>query len=190
MTGKKTHDLGPWEWDISVPIFRNGVILRQLALAVGLPFGALVLFLLYLAGKTRDTGAYYALALIGGLFLLTCLLIMAVYGGKYDAAFLVDDKGILCRTRKSQAKANTVINGLAVLLGFFARVPAAAGAGLLAQSRQTVFLRWRDIRKVTYRPQQHVIHVRGGLTESVAVFCTEDNYGEIAALVAARCPGK
>jgi len=190
MTEKKTHDLGPREWHISVPIFRSGVILRQLALAVGLPFGTLVVFLLFLAGKSSDQGAYYALALIGGLFLLTFLLIMAVYGGKYAAAFLVDDKGILCRTQKSQVKANLIINGLAMLLGLLARVPAAAGTGLLAQSWQSVFLRWSDIRKVTYLPQQHVILVRGRLTESIAIFCTGDNYGEIAAIVAGRCPGK
>lgn len=158
--------------------------------SVGLPFGTLVVFLLFIARKSSGPGEYYALALIGGLFLLTFLLIMAVYGGKYDVAFLVDDKGILCRTQKSQAKANAIINRLAVLLGLFARVPAAAGAGLLAQSRQSVFLRWSDIRKVTYRPQQHVILVRGGLTESIAVFCTGDNYDEIAAIVAGRCHGK
>jgi hypothetical protein len=34
------------EWMISVPIFRNRVILKQLGLAIGIPCGAVIIFLI------------------------------------------------------------------------------------------------------------------------------------------------
>ena len=40
------------QWDISVPIFRNKLILKQLGLALGLPFGILILILIYVHDVT------------------------------------------------------------------------------------------------------------------------------------------
>lgn len=33
-------------WELRVPIFKNSLILKQMGLAIGIPFGALILFLL------------------------------------------------------------------------------------------------------------------------------------------------
>jgi hypothetical protein len=58
-----------------------------------------------------------------------------------------------------------------------------AGAGVLAQSRQEVFLRWNRIRKVEYKPRSRTILLRGSLTESMALICKEDNYAQNEKLV-------
>ena len=57
--------------------------------------------------------------------------------------------------------------------------PAAAGAGMLAQSRQEVFLRWNHITKVKYKPKSRTILLRGGWTEQIALFCADENYPQI-----------
>lgn len=162
------------QWQISVPIFKNTVILKQLGLAVGIPFGLVALVIGLVAGKSSYT--LYALGLIAALLLLTWLLIMALYRGKYDVEFRLDDKGALCRTQAKQKKKNRVVNTLTVVLGLLSGKPAAAGARMLAQSRQDVFLRWSRMTKVKYKPKSCTILLHGGFAEQIALFCTPENY--------------
>lgn len=165
------------EWKISVPIFRNTVILRQLAIACGIPFGLVALVIGFASGKSVYT--LYGLGLLIALIFFAWLFIMAVHGGKYEAEFVLDSKGVLCRTQAKQAKKNRIINALTVVLGLLSGKPAAAGAGMLAQARQEVFLRWNRVRKVSYNPRSRTILLRGGWTENVPLFCTKENYSRI-----------
>lgn len=164
-----------------MPIFRNAIILRQLGLAIGIPFGVVVIVIGLTSGKSVYT--LYALGLIGALLFLTWLFIMVFYGGKHEAAFVLDDKGALFRTQPGEAKKNRIVNTLAVLLGLFSGSPAAAGAGMLAQSRQQVFIRWSRVTRVKYAPRSRTILLRGGWTESVGIFCHEHNYAAAEQLV-------
>lgn len=165
------------EWKISVPIFRDPVIVKQLGIAIGIPFGLVALVIGLASGKSVYT--LYGLGLIGALLLFTWLFIMVVYRGKYEVEFLLDDKGAFCRTQVKQAKKNRLVNTLTVVLGLLSGKHAAAGAGILAQSRQEVFLRWSHVRKVKYKPRSCSILLRGGWTENIALFCTRDNYVQI-----------
>lgn len=165
------------QWKISVPIFRNSIILKQLGIAIGLPFGIVAFVVILLSGKSVYT--FYALALIGLLLFSTWLFIMIVYRGKYEAEFVIDTREALYRTQAKQAKKNRVVNTLAVLLGLLSSKPSAAGAGLLAQSRQSGFLKWSRVTKVKYKPRQKTILLRGGWMEQIALFCTQENYPQI-----------
>lgn len=168
-------------WEISVPIFKNTVIWKQLGLSIGIPFGLVALVIALVSGRSRDT--LYALGLMATLLILTWLFIMAAYQGKYEAEFVMDGKGVLCRTGAKQAKRNRVINTLVLIFGLLSGRPAASGAGMLAQSRQEVFLRWNRITKVKYKSQSHTILMRGGWTEQIALFCTNENYEQVEAFV-------
>lgn len=175
------------QWKIGVPIFKNQLILRQLALAVGIPFGLLVFFI----GLTWDGtgGSKYALFVIALLMGMTWLFIQGVYGGKYEAEFRIDDKGILCRTQSDQRKKNGIINGLTIILGFLSKKPGLAGVGFLAQDRQEVFLRWKQVQKVSYHPESRTILIRGGWLESFALFCTEENYEKVQKIIQLKVGG-
>jgi len=173
-------------WEISVPIFKNTVILKQLGLAVGIPFGLVALVIVIVSGISRDT--LYALGLIAALLILTWLFITAAYRGKYEAEFVLDGKGVLCRTQAKQARKNRIINTLALIFGLLSGRPAAAGAGVLAQSRQQVFLRWNRITKVKYKSQSYTILISGGWTEQIALFCTDENYEQVEAFVRRNIP--
>ncbi|MDX9872117.1 MAG: hypothetical protein RBT41_06835 [Clostridia bacterium] len=162
------------QWRVSVPIFRNTVILKQLGLALGLPFSLVALIITFTSGRSVYT--LYALGLIGALLFLTWLFIRVVYDGTYDVEYILDDQGVLCCTQARQAKKNRVINALTVILGLLSGKPAAAGAGMLAQARQEVFLKWNRVRRITYKPQSRSILLRGGWMENIALFCTEENY--------------
>jgi len=182
---EKNKDSGErLQWRVSVPIFRNTVILKQLGIAIGIPFGLVALIIMVTSGRSVYT--LYALGLIGALLLLTWVFIMAVYGGKYDVEYILDERGVLCRTQARQGKKNRLINTLTVVLGFLSGKPAVAGAGMLAQARQEVFLKWSDIRKVMYKPRSRTILLRGGWKEHIALFCTEENYFMVEQIVMIR----
>ncbi len=172
------------QWKHSVTIFANTVILKQLSIAVGIPFGLLALILALATGQA--VYALYILGILAGLMALTWLFFQVVHRGKYDVEFTLDESGALCRTQAKQARKNRIVNGLTVALGLLARRPAIAGAGLLAQARQSEFMRWSRIRKVKYLPRQNTILLRGGFGEQMALFCTRDNYAEVERIVKAK----
>lgn len=172
------------QWQVDVPIFRNPVILKQLGLAIGIPFGLVALVIGLGSGKSVYT--VYGLGLIAALLLLSWFFIMVVYRGRYEAEFVLDPTSVLCRTRAKQAKKSRVINTLAVVLGLLSGTPAAAGAGMLAQSRQEVFLRWDQVTKVKYKNRCRTILLRGGFAEHIALFCMDENYHQVKETVRLR----
>jgi len=169
-------------WEIRVPMLRNPVIVRQLGLAIGVPFVLLALLLALISGQA--VYALYGLGLMVAMWLLAALVILVIYGGRYEVAFELDDKGVVCRTQARQRNTNRVINGLTVVLGALAGKPALAGAGMLAQSRQQESLRWSRVRSVRYYRQSKTILLRAGWLEPLALFCTDDNYERVCEMVA------
>jgi len=164
------------EWNISVPIFTTPVIVKQMAVAIGIPFGIVILFLLVMSDDEDRIYALYGVGLILMLLFLTFVLILLIYGGRYTAQFIVSGKGIGCYTYGRQRKINRFLNGLTVFLGLIGKNPTAAGAGMLAQSRQSIFLPWKEVKKVKYRKKQKTIILCGGFGRNIAVFCTTENY--------------
>lgn len=175
-------------WEIRVPIFKNSVIIKQLGLAVGIPFGLVALLVGLVSGRSVYT--LYALGFMAAALILAWLFIMVAYRGKYEAEFVLDNKGVLCRTGAKQTKKNRVINTLTVILGLFTGRPTIAGAGVLAQSRQEVLIGWSRVTKVKYKPKTHTILLRGGLTEQIALFCEPENYPEAEHFVKNKLVGR
>ncbi len=169
------------EWSVKVPIFKNVIILRQLGVAIGIPFGILILVIIAITKEIRDT--LYALGLILALFILTFLFIQIVYRGNYELSYLINADGIYSYTQGKQNKKNNIINLLTVIMGFLSRQPTVAGAGVLAGSRQKVMIRWKNIKKVKYDPKSHTILVFAGLGETIGVFCTKENYRAVENLI-------
>jgi len=77
---------------------------------------------------------------------------------------------------------------LTITAGFLSGNFSAAGAGFLAQSKQDVFIRWRNIKKVKYLPASNTVMLRGGLTENIAVFCTPENYADVETYIRSSLP--
>lgn len=168
---------GKMSWSISLPIFKNTVVLKQLALAIGIPFAVVAMILVVASGD--GVYALYGLGLIGALLFFTWLFLMVVYRGKYEMDFILDSEGALYRTQTGQAKKNRIVNTLAVVLGLLSGKPVAAGAGMLAQSRQEVLLRWNRITRVGYKPRSRTILLRSGPMDNIALFCSAENYSAV-----------
>lgn len=177
---EKIENIG---WNIRVSIFRNSIILKQLGIAIGVPFGLLILFLIIVK-------AIYALIIIAALFLFTFLFILVLWGGKYNVDFELNKTGIHSFTHKRQAKQNFIINNVTMVLGFLSGKPAVSGAAMLAQSRQYVSIKWSSIRKVRFLPDKRVVMINAGFAANIALFCTLENYEVVESLIKARLKGK
>ena len=171
-------------WETEVSIFRNPLIIKQLLIAIGIPFGLVVMVMTLTAGSQRGVYFLYGLTLIAALFLLTALFLYALYGGKYAVGFVLDEKGIRCYTQTKHAKRNLMVNNLTVVLGFLTGKFTAAGAGMLAASRQDVTLRWNRIVSVKHYAASQTILVSAGYLDNSAVFCTPENYDRVKSLMA------
>lgn len=169
------------KWSKSVPIFKSSVILKQLLVAVGMPFGLVAIFILISSGDSSDTK--YAIGLIFFTLIITYLFMKIFYGGKYDLNFIIDEKGLKCLEDKKQQKKSKALNILTIMAGIITNKPAVSGAAILSQSRNTVFIPWEEIRKVKYIDHEHVIMVYGKFTDNISLFCTEHNYPEVKELI-------
>jgi hypothetical protein len=168
------------QWEIYIKIFKNKFILKGLFFAIGIPFGVLVIVIIFLSGgDIMDTDAKYALFLIFLLFIITYIIIIIIYGGKYAPGFIIDDKGITNYTQDNQGKKNKIINTILIIFGLYGGNFSAAGSGVIAQSRQVIKIKWKEIRKVKYYPREYTIIVRGSFNNKLAIFCTKENYAEV-----------
>jgi hypothetical protein len=96
-------------------------VFKKLGIAVGIPFG--IIALVIGLASVKSVYALYGLGLIAVLLFLTWLFVMAVYRGKHEAEFVLDDKGVLCRTQAKRAEKNRIANALTVVLGLLSGKP-------------------------------------------------------------------
>jgi len=164
------------EWDIRVPIFKNKQILKQLWLAIGIPFGILLVILLL-------SKAYYGVLLIVMLLFFTLLLVLIVFRGTYDTHFLINGQGILCANQPTQGNRVKKLSAITFFVGLIAKNPTVAGAGLLSGQRVTVLIPWNRIRRIKYVDKQKTIVIHGGFGESIVLFCNGENYTEIKEVI-------
>lgn len=174
---------GTTSWETRVSILRNPLIVQQLLLAIGIPFGLVVAVMILTAGADRWAYAFYGLALLAALFLLTALLLQFLYGGKYAVGYTLDAKGIRCYTQPREAARGRAVSNLTVIVGLLSGKFSAAGAGMLAQARQDMTVSWRNVQKVRRYAASRTILLRAGYLDSVAVFCTAENYAQVSDLI-------
>jgi len=159
-------------WEMRVPIFKNSLILKQMGIAIGIPFGALILFLFIIK-------AWYALILIGLTILLTIVLILLLFRGTYDVRYVINQRGISCHTQEKQKKLVRRLAFITFFLGLLKINPTAAGAGLLSASGTDIHIPNNRIRKVKYMEQKKIIRIYGGYGESITLFCKKENYIDV-----------
>ena len=114
---------------------------------------------------------------------------LLIFGGAYKPGYVLDGEGITNYTQTRQAKRNRKVNLWLFILGALKGKPGMMGTGLLAQSKETVKIKWKKVRKVTYYPAQRTIMVRGGYTEKIALFCTGETYAPAEALIRVKAAG-
>ncbi|MCC6147498.1 MAG: hypothetical protein IT308_08020 [Anaerolineaceae bacterium] len=174
-------------WDIVVPIFKNRVILQELGIALGIPFGMLLLVLaLTTGGKFFASSTVVFAAGFFAVFMVVSFLFVLLVMGHYPVNFVMDSRGITYSPQKRQENRNRLINTLTIVFGLLSGKPSIAGAGFLANARQKMYLPWGKVKKLKTYPRSHTIVLYGQMAEKMGVFCSPDSYSDILTYITAH----
>ncbi len=169
----------PQEWVARLPIWRNKVVVRQLAAVFVIPllFLALVLaIVLWPPVGEQFLTLLKIVGITGGVYLVLMLLGTALIGlGGYEMVYRLDERGIGGRPHGRTAKRNRIINTLLMLSGR----PSAMGSGMLAQSRQAEYVAWRDVDRAEGDSKQRTVALYKGRRAVMVVACDEAHYATV-----------
>lgn len=175
----------PLTWTVEISLLNNRFILLNVIKAIGLTllillsvFGTLFYFQGGIAGLMT---ALIPCLMLGGFFLVVSVLTLGVVlRNRYPLEFILSDDGIYMHSKSSSAKK---AHRLALILGILARSSSAAGAGALGISGESFFCAWRDIKKLDLYPNLRVIAAKQNAIQTMYVFCTTENYSQVAELI-------
>lgn len=188
-----------FSWGIQISLLNNRFIIWETARAL---LGGILVVILLLTGlallEHRQPGnlagaegiwaqVKWPLLFLGFVFAATMAIIACYYGNRYGATYVLDARGIRFTTQPSQQRKNRLLNNLLIVLGLFSGRPMAAGIGGIANSRQTMTMRWTEVRKIIFYQRQGVIMLKGGFANRLLVFCPKGEAAEIHAKVSNYC---
>ena len=163
-------------WEIRVRIFKDTYIIKQLAIAIGIPFGLLFVFLILIK-------AYYAVLIVLILLLLTYGVVNLIYKGTYDIYYEISDEGIKCQNQKAQSKRIKRTAVITFLSGLLSSNISAAAAGLSSGLRTKTFMSWHQVRSTGFHEKDKRIILYGGYLNKMVVYCNDNNYFEIIKII-------
>lgn len=172
-------------WTARLSLIGSKVVLRQLALALGLPIILIALFMLALEWPPDPRALGVALrvaAIVAGIILVLLAIVLGlVYRGGYEYRYEIDRQGIRATTHGRTATTNRVVNLLLLLSGS----PSAAGAGMLAAARQSEFVAWSRVSGISTDDRQHTITLLSGGRPLMLVACDAARYPAVLEYVRA-----
>lgn len=187
LTKERGEDTPPkLSWEKKINLFTDKHVFKGLSLALGggVGFVFLLLLILSLADGTFDWGFFrtlllIVLALFGILAVLIPVAMLILGGWRYPYRFTVDKDGVFLETAPEQRRKNTFLNSLGFVLGLLSKDPGAMGAAILAQSRQSEFYGWKDIRLVKPDPRGRSIVLKLSRGRTSVLWCPPERYEEI-----------
>lgn len=191
MSRKANQGRPPLAWQCDVPLVTHPVMLRSLAIMCGV--SAFIMISLVGGIIALTEGLKSALPMVGmglmmggGLFVLSIVIMLVVFGNRMSMAFVIDDRGVNARIVDRRAR---IANRLAALVGGLAGRPGVAGAGLIAMSNEETGTVWSGVASASYDPRRHTITLRNDWRPVIHVFCTLETYEEAAERIAAGLAG-
>ena len=165
-------------WKVNVPLVNNPIVLRQTSAACLI--SGLVVFIILSSIFAFENNwsaiidaAWIAAAISLGFSLMAVIVMLVIYGNRMAMEFTLDQRGVLSKVTAKRAK---LIARLAFILGLLSGRFTVAGAGLLAQTGATQFVRWKQIVHTRYDDKRYIIYLANNWRTVAALFCLESNY--------------
>jgi len=172
-------------FETRIPVFNNPLLWRQL-LIVSLLSSGFVLVLLLGLNLFEDNWEQIPksflvwVVLAGGMFSAFTVILMLLFRGVVTR-YTISEKGVVQATLTPYRKFAKKLPFLALLFGGKQGM-TAAGAGMLAQSREVIFAPWKDISLVELYPSRMEIRLKNQWRTVIQIICLPENYREIAEL--------
>lgn len=180
---KKNTLKPPVKWNIDISILKNPLLWFQL-LMVSLFSAAFLLFLLVglnlFEHHWEDIPSSFLVAavLTGGLFIAFSLIGLLMYGLGIPTRYVLKDKHIEQHTL-SRGKKTLGLLGLFGLLSGKSAGYTAAGAALLAHSREVITVNWKEVTRLEIFPERHEIQLHNDWRTIMQVVCPDDQFDSI-----------
>lgn len=125
-------------------------------------------------------------AIVTALMLFAYPLVAVLNGGRYCVIFEMDKLGISHIHMQRQFRRNQVLAMLTAMAGALAGSPQAAGAGLLAGSRRSLYTAFSDVRAIEPIARRSVIHLATRMTRN-QVYAAPEDFDFVLRHIASRC---
>jgi hypothetical protein len=138
------------KWEINIPLLNNRILMRQIFLIFLITYIIIsilmsVIFITQGDLKQVPTILFIFLLVCIGLYILTILIMFIVFGNRMSLRFTVNNKGVLYEMIDKRGKN---ITNLSIFLGILFGKPTQTGSGLIAKSREKIFINYKDIKKI------------------------------------------
>lgn len=190
---------GVYRWAYELKLLKNPtVLITVLTIFGGILVGFLVVSLLFSIGDIADDGwsaVIESLKLTGlmggllmGLTILGYLFYALTVGGKYLVLFEMDEKGIKHIQAPKQLKKTQMVSAIAALSGAATGNYTAAGAGLLAASKNASASRWDKVKSISVHPTLGVIKVNEALVKN-QIYAEKSDFPFVRDYILSHCSG-
>jgi hypothetical protein len=177
----------PLIWDAELKLFSGRYLVTWTVVMVA----TAVLMSLILGTIFAAEGDWEALPMLlvmtgltaAGLWVFGLIVMAILLRGRVRVRYQIDERGIRMETVDRVIGA---ANKAAIVVGVLSGKPGLAGAGLIAQSRQTEAVRWRGGFRAVADPEALHITVRNRWRPLMYVQCTPETYAAVEARIAAE----
>lgn len=187
---------GKYRWTYPLDMLKNPSILFVLLKIFGILLSIPLLIALISAAANNDWQKIWdgfikiwliVMVVFFVIILISYLIVVWMNGGKYVVNFTMDEKRLIHEQVPVQYDRARKVGILAVLMGIFAKRPAAAGAGALAASRDTSVSVFDKVRRIKPRRGQNLIKVNQSL-ERNQVYVPDEDFDFVLDFIRKHCP--
>lgn len=185
-----------YRWNYSMNLWKNPTVIVTVAKILLIAGSVPVLLMTFLTfideGLSKALSTLLDMSVLMGLILLGLLiigyvLIALINGGTYQVVFEMNEYGIKHIQMQRQFKKNQILALLTILAGAAAGNPQAAGAGLLAGSKQSTYSNFSKVKKIRIKSSSHVIYMSEWMSYN-QIYTTEEQFEFIKDYIINRCP--
>lgn len=172
------------KWTVKMPLATNPVVIVDLLKVFLITFVVISLLftIIFAANEEIETlppmlGMFGLI--LGGLLILSWLIMLIVFGNRMEVEYEVDEKGAIMRTLDKRAK---LANRLAIGAGILGGSAVTAGAGLTAMSNENKSVEWSWIQGFSISKMTKTIALRNSWRNMLVVYCS-DNFAQVCDFV-------
>lgn len=176
--GPEAPDQQALTWDYAMPLATNPFLWWDFLRVLGasLLIMELLVFVMSLIADDPFVIPLHILALVAGilatLFVLTTML---VYGNRYRARFVIDERG----AQMEDAGQGRRFRWAMIALGLAAGRPGVAMSASSGPSGYGERVRWRDVRRVTVYRRLRVITLSNSWRPLLRLYCPPDMFDPV-----------
>ncbi|MGN0769430.1 MAG: hypothetical protein ACI4N0_01730 [Christensenellales bacterium] len=193
----KKCDDGTYRWVYEFNMLKNPMILLTvLKIFLFVLVGMWVIFGLFRIGRDGFVGAFalqtkellIPAAILFGLSIVAYIILACIYGWKYCVLFEMNETGIRHIQMEKQYKKAQALGWLTAMAGVAARKPGAAGAGLLAATKNEQASEFSKVKRMRVLKAFNTIKLDSPLNHN-QVYAQPEDYDFVLEYISKRIPG-